>query len=135
MEGSLRAVGIGTVAGKTQRAASAPPDPVRTSRSARAADARRLRRPRTPDTHRGRARGSKGRRPGRCPGRYGGKIEIRSLEEELNAFKIEVARTCVTGDVITRLERRIDDMVSSVRGEMKETCDEMLKAFMRRPSD
>ena len=63
------------------------------------------------------------------------KIEIRSLEEKLNAFKIEVARTYVTGDVITRLERRIDDMVSSVRGEMKETREAMLKAFMHRPPD
>lgn len=63
------------------------------------------------------------------------KIEIRSLDEKLNAFKIEVARTYVTGDVITRLERRIDDMVSSVRDEMKETREAMLKAFMRRPTD
>lgn len=63
------------------------------------------------------------------------KIEIRSLDEKLNAFKIEVARTYVTGDVITRLERRIDDMVTSVRDEMKETREAMLKAFMRRPSD
>ncbi|KAA0122189.1 hypothetical protein CIW48_19520 [Methylobacterium sp. P1-11] len=63
------------------------------------------------------------------------KIEIRSLDEKLNAFKIEVARTYVTGDVITRLERRIDDMVTSVRGEMKETREAMLKAFMHRPPD
>ncbi len=64
------------------------------------------------------------------------KIEIRSLDEKLNAFKIEVARTYVTGDVITtRLERRIDDLVTSVRGEMKETREAMLKAFMRRPPD
>lgn len=135
MEGSLRALGIGTVAVKTQRAALAPLDVVRPARSARAADARRMRRPRTPDTHRGRARSSKGRRPGRCPGRYGGKIEIRSLEEKLNAFKIKVARTYVTGDVITRLEQRIDEMVTSVRGEMKETREVMLKALMHRPPD
>lgn len=57
------------------------------------------------------------------------KIEIRSLEEKLNAFKIEVARTYVTGDVIHRLERRIDDMVTSVREEMKETRETMLSAF------
>lgn len=63
------------------------------------------------------------------------KIEIRALDEKLNAFKIEVARTYVTGDVITRLERRIDDMVVSVRDEMKETREAMLKAFMRRPPD
>ncbi|ACB27615.1 hypothetical protein [Methylobacterium radiotolerans] len=63
------------------------------------------------------------------------KLEIRSLEDKLNAFKIEVARTYVTGDVITRLERRIDDMVTSVRSEMAETREAMLKAFMRRPPD
>jgi hypothetical protein len=61
------------------------------------------------------------------------KIEIRQLDEKLNAFKIEVARTYVTGDVITRLERRIDDLVSSVRDEMKETRDMMLKAITVRP--
>ncbi|WP_457108436.1 hypothetical protein [Methylobacterium sp. P5_C11] len=62
------------------------------------------------------------------------KIEIRTLDEKLNAFKIEVARTYVTGDVITCLERRIDDMVISVRDEMKESREAMLKAFMRRLS-
>jgi hypothetical protein len=41
----------------------------------------------------------------------------------------------VNGDVITRPERRIDDIVTSVRDEMRETREEMLKAFMRRPSD
>lgn len=61
------------------------------------------------------------------------KIEIASVREQLNAFKIEVARTYVTGDVITRLERRIDDMVSSVREEMRDTRDAMIKAFMERP--
>ncbi|GEP04017.1 hypothetical protein [Methylobacterium oxalidis] len=61
------------------------------------------------------------------------KIEIRRLEDTLNAFKVEVAQKYVTGDVISRLEHRIDDMVSSVRSEMKETRDAMLKAFMRRP--
>ncbi|GAA0267115.1 hypothetical protein LNAOJCKE_2973 [Methylorubrum aminovorans] len=60
------------------------------------------------------------------------KIEIRQLDEKLNAFKIEVARTYVTGDVITRLERRIDDLVSSVRDEMKETRQTMLKAITGR---
>jgi hypothetical protein len=60
------------------------------------------------------------------------KLDIRALDDKLNAFKIEVARTYVTGDVITRLERRIDDMVTSVRDEMKETREAMLKAFMRR---
>jgi hypothetical protein len=40
----------------------------------------------------------------------------------------------VTGDVITRLERRIDDMVSSVRDEMKETHEIMLKAITGRSS-
>lgn len=61
------------------------------------------------------------------------KIEIRALDDKLNAFKIEVARTYVTGDVIHRLERRIDDLVTSVRGEMKETRETMLKAIMNRP--
>ncbi|MFG7490136.1 hypothetical protein [Methylorubrum rhodesianum] len=61
------------------------------------------------------------------------KIEIRQLDEKLNAFKIEVARTYVTGDVISRLEHRIDDMVTSVRQEMKETRDMMLKAITGRP--
>ena len=61
------------------------------------------------------------------------KIEIRQLDEKLNSFKIEVARTYVTGDVITRLERRIDDLVTSVRDEMKETRREMLQAITGRP--
>lgn len=61
------------------------------------------------------------------------KIEIRQIEEKLNAFKIEVARTYVTGDVISQLEHRIDDMVTSVRQEMKETRDMMLKAITGRP--
>lgn len=57
------------------------------------------------------------------------KLDIRALEEKLNLFKIEVARTYVTADVIHRLERRIDDMVASVRDEMKETREAMLSAF------
>lgn len=61
------------------------------------------------------------------------KIEIAALNEKLNAFKIEVARTYVTGDVISRLEQRIDDMVTSVRQEMKETRDMMPKAITGRP--
>jgi hypothetical protein len=60
------------------------------------------------------------------------KIEFRSLDEKLNLFKIEVARTYVTADVIHRLERRMDEMVSSVRDEMKETRDTMLSAFTGR---
>lgn len=60
------------------------------------------------------------------------KIEIANLNEKLNNFKIEVARTYVTGDVIHRLERRIDDMVTSVRDEMKETRDTMLRAITGR---
>ena len=58
------------------------------------------------------------------------KIQLASQAEQLNAFKVEVARTYVTGDVITRLERRIDDMVSSVREEMRETREAMLQAFL-----
>ncbi|WP_331288715.1 MULTISPECIES: hypothetical protein [Methylobacteriaceae] len=61
------------------------------------------------------------------------KIEIRQLDEKLNAFRIEAARTYVIGDVITRLKRRIDDMVSSVCDEMKETRDIMLKAITGPP--
>lgn len=49
------------------------------------------------------------------------KIQLASQSEQLNAFKVEVARTYVTGDIITHLERRIDDMVTSVRDEMRET--------------
>ncbi|WP_375453701.1 hypothetical protein [uncultured Methylobacterium sp.] len=58
------------------------------------------------------------------------KIQIASQNDLLNAFKVEVARTYVTGDVITRLERRIDDMVSSVREEMRETREAMMQAFL-----
>ncbi|MGN7124094.1 hypothetical protein [Methylorubrum thiocyanatum] len=61
------------------------------------------------------------------------KIQIAAQTEALHNFKVEVARTYVTGDVITRLERRIDDLVSSVRDEMKETRDIMLKALTGRP--
>jgi len=46
---------------------------------------------------------------------------------------VEVAQKYVTGDVITRLERCIDDMVSSVREEMQETRREMLDAILGRP--
>jgi len=58
------------------------------------------------------------------------KLEVRAIDEKLNVFKIEVARTYVTGDVITRLERRIDDMAASVRDEMRETRETMLKAIV-----
>ncbi len=62
------------------------------------------------------------------------KLQIRALEGDLNAFKVEVARTYVTGDVIARLEGRIDALVSSVRTEMQETREAMLRAFTgRRP--
>lgn len=61
------------------------------------------------------------------------KIQVASQADALNAFKVEVARTYVTGDVITRLERRIDDMVHSVREEMQETRREMLDAILGRP--
>lgn len=60
------------------------------------------------------------------------KIDLRALDAKFAEFKVEVARTYVTGDVITRLERRIDDMVSSVRDEMRETREAMLKAFLER---
>lgn len=60
------------------------------------------------------------------------KIQVAAQNEALHNFKVEVARTYVTGDVITRLERRIDDLVSSVRDEMKETRQTMLKAITGR---
>ena len=60
------------------------------------------------------------------------KIQIAAQNEALHNFKVEVARTYVTGDVIQRLERRIDDLVSSVRDEMKETRQTMLKAITGR---
>ncbi|GAA0266969.1 hypothetical protein LNAOJCKE_4514 [Methylorubrum aminovorans] len=60
------------------------------------------------------------------------KIQIAAQTKALHNFKVEVARTYVTGDVITRLERRIDDLVSSVRDEMKETRQTMLKAITGR---
>ena len=63
------------------------------------------------------------------------KIQIAAQNEALHNFKVEVARTYVTGDVIQRLERRIDDLVSSVRDEMKETRQTMLKAITGRSSD
>lgn len=60
------------------------------------------------------------------------KLEIRRVEDTLNAFKVEVAQKYVTGDVITRLESRIDAMVASVRDEMRETREAMLRAFTQR---
>ena len=57
------------------------------------------------------------------------KLEFWALDEKLNFFKIEVARTYGTADVIRRLERRIDDMVASVQEEMKETREMMLSAL------
>lgn len=56
------------------------------------------------------------------------KIQGAAQNEALHNFKVEVERTYVIGDVITRLERRNDDFVSSVRDEMKETRQMMLKA-------
>ncbi|MCP1548498.1 MULTISPECIES: hypothetical protein [Methylorubrum] len=47
----------------------------------------------------------------------------------MHSFKVEVARTYVTGDVITRMERRIDDLVTSMREEMAATRREMLQAI------
>lgn len=61
------------------------------------------------------------------------KIDIRALDEKLAAFKLEVARTYVTGDVIARLERRFDDMLHSVRDDMRETRETVLKAITGRP--
>lgn len=58
------------------------------------------------------------------------KLDLRALDEKLNVFKIEVARTYVTSNVIERLERRIDDMAASVRDEMRETRETMLQAIV-----
>ncbi|MEN3230376.1 hypothetical protein PUR21_22515 [Methylorubrum rhodesianum] len=41
----------------------------------------------------------------------------------------------MTGDVITRMERRIDDLVTSMLEEMAATCREMLQAITGRRSD
>lgn len=58
------------------------------------------------------------------------KLNVERQGDALNAFKVEVARTYVTGDVITRLESRIDAMVSSVRDEMRATRTELLDAVL-----
>ncbi|SFG64693.1 hypothetical protein [Methylobacterium gossipiicola] len=58
------------------------------------------------------------------------KIQIASQAEALSAFKIEVAQKYVTSDVITRLESRIDGMVSSVREEMRATRSEVIEAVL-----
>ncbi|WP_267423469.1 hypothetical protein [Methylobacterium sp. GC_Met_2] len=44
-----------------------------------------------------------------------------------------MAQTYVTGNVITRLERRIDEIAKFVRDYMNEMRGVMLKPFMRRP--
>ena len=61
------------------------------------------------------------------------KLRIDVLSGELNAFKIEVARTYVTGDAIQRLERRIDNMLESVRDDIKEMRELVVKATTGRP--
>lgn len=61
------------------------------------------------------------------------KLNLERQGKDLNDFKVEVARTYVTGDVISRLEGRIDAMVSSVREEMRETREAMLDAILNRP--
>lgn len=58
------------------------------------------------------------------------KIQVASQSDALNAFKVEVAQKYVTGDVITRLEGRIDGMVTSVREEMRATRSELLEAVL-----
>ncbi|WP_264046850.1 hypothetical protein [Methylobacterium flocculans] len=59
------------------------------------------------------------------------KLNVERQGEALNAFKVEVAQKYVTGDVITRLEGRIDGMVSSVREEMRATRTELLDAVLK----
>jgi hypothetical protein len=61
------------------------------------------------------------------------KLNVERQGEALNAFKVEVAQKYVTGDVITRLEGRIDGMVSSVRSEMQTMRAEILEALLGRP--
>ncbi|GJE79630.1 hypothetical protein [Methylorubrum thiocyanatum] len=63
------------------------------------------------------------------------KIQVAAQNEALHNFKVEVARTYVTGDVITRMERRIDDLVTSMREEMAATRREMLQAITGRRPD
>ena len=58
------------------------------------------------------------------------KLNVERQGDALNAFKVEVAQKYVTGDVITRLEGRIDGMVSSVREEMRATRSELLDAVL-----
>ncbi|MCJ2131391.1 hypothetical protein [Methylobacterium sp. E-045] len=58
------------------------------------------------------------------------KLNVERQGDALNAFKVEVAQKYVTGDVITRLEGRIDGMVSSVRDEMRATRTELLDAVL-----
>lgn len=63
------------------------------------------------------------------------KIQVTAQNEALHNFNVEVARTYVTGDVITRMERRIDDLVTSMREEMVATRREMLQAITGRRAD
>jgi len=63
------------------------------------------------------------------------KIQVAAQNEALHNFKVEVARTYVTGDVITQMERRIDDLVTSMREEMAATRREMLQAITGRRAD
>lgn len=58
------------------------------------------------------------------------KLNLKGQVQDLNAFKVEVARTYVTGDVITRLEGQIDGMISSVQNEMRATRKELLDAVL-----
>jgi hypothetical protein len=58
------------------------------------------------------------------------KLNLERVGQDLNAFKVEVARTYVTGDVITRLEGRIDGLISSVQNEMRATRKELLDAVL-----
>ncbi|KQQ26085.1 hypothetical protein ASF58_14380 [Methylobacterium sp. Leaf125] len=58
------------------------------------------------------------------------KLNLERQGQDLNAFKVEVARTYVTGDVITRLEGRIDGLISSVQNEMRATRKELLDAVL-----
>ncbi|MBA9067149.1 hypothetical protein FHR71_000879 [Methylobacterium sp. RAS18] len=61
------------------------------------------------------------------------RIQVAAQNEALHNFKVEVARTYMTGDVITHMERRIDDLVTSMCEETATTHREMIQAITGHP--
>lgn len=57
-------------------------------------------------------------------------LEMERHDDALNAFKVEVAKQYVPNEVIPRLERRIDEVSSAVREEMREVRDTLLRAIL-----